>query len=419
MEEMIPEKSPLLLWAENEVKLACKHENSDWNGESFDYGCACYQSALKAFSSLCSEGHTIYSWFETIHILERLCYRLPLTPITINDFGYIKGVTPEMIDPDTGATLALCRIETPPSWEGDDGTRYYSCSRCSSLYMNVKPDYSYSFSDTDRTTCINIECFDDTYKNGLISDIVNEMYPITLPYYPSKNKYKVYTRTFLTDPSLGDFDTKEIVYIVKPDGEKVPVNRYFHEFKNVGFREISKDEYDELVKKRIDTQERKIAYNIANNVVDDIFDHGANAWRTVLGFKWNTHDVDDEIYEKDKSYNYCEIWWAFMRQTYKNDSSDELMNKLEKSISGCDILKTELCGWGAYHRISRLDTDLLNKYPQLQDVYNATHEIIKWTGDQYADAWTKTNDYIKELNSIDDDEKRVARRKEIIKEITK
>jgi hypothetical protein len=26
-------------WAEKEIELACKHENPDWDGESFDYGC--------------------------------------------------------------------------------------------------------------------------------------------------------------------------------------------------------------------------------------------------------------------------------------------------------------------------------------------------------------------------------------------
>lgn len=29
-------------WAENEVKLACKKENPNWDGKSFDYGCGYY-----------------------------------------------------------------------------------------------------------------------------------------------------------------------------------------------------------------------------------------------------------------------------------------------------------------------------------------------------------------------------------------
>ena len=33
----------MLDWAKNEVKLACKKENPDWDGESFDYGCVLSQ----------------------------------------------------------------------------------------------------------------------------------------------------------------------------------------------------------------------------------------------------------------------------------------------------------------------------------------------------------------------------------------
>lgn len=30
-------------WAKKEVEIACKKENPEWDGESFDYGCSCYQ----------------------------------------------------------------------------------------------------------------------------------------------------------------------------------------------------------------------------------------------------------------------------------------------------------------------------------------------------------------------------------------
>ena len=36
-------------WAEQECKLACKKENPnfDFGSDDFDYGCSCYESALK------------------------------------------------------------------------------------------------------------------------------------------------------------------------------------------------------------------------------------------------------------------------------------------------------------------------------------------------------------------------------------
>ena len=70
-------------WAEYEVKLACKKENPDWDGESFDYGCSCYQSALKAYKSIMEDDHSGFSYSITKNILKRLLDELPL--------GYMKG----------------------------------------------------------------------------------------------------------------------------------------------------------------------------------------------------------------------------------------------------------------------------------------------------------------------------------------
>lgn len=39
-------------WAQREVALACRREKPDRKEGEFDYGCACYESALKAFDSL-------------------------------------------------------------------------------------------------------------------------------------------------------------------------------------------------------------------------------------------------------------------------------------------------------------------------------------------------------------------------------
>ena len=417
------QKSSLLQWAENEVKLACHHENPDWDGKSFDYGCACYQSALEAFSKLCGVGHTENSWYETVHILERLCHHLPLTPITIHDFGYIPGVSPEMVDPKTGATPALGRVPTPPSWESEDGTLNYNCERHSGIYMKVRPDGTHVISDVNRVVCINIECPDDAYSSGTGNMIVNEMFPIGLPYYPSKNRYEVYIRTFLTDPAMGDFDTKEVVYVKKPNGEKVPINRYFHEYQTENgseFLEITKEQYDELLKKRIDTQERKITGHIASDIVDNIFDEGERVWGQILGTKWMP-DYDDEQYEEHKeeyhSYNYRKIWWALMRSVRQDDSCDDQLKALEKSVAACEPLMTKLSRWGVYRAIANQDEEFLKKHPELQDVYDKAKIIYDWTKEQYNQVTVEFNEIAKELNAIEDNDARIQRREAIIKEI--
>ena len=73
-------------WAKREVEIACKKENPKWDGKSFDYGCACYQSALKAYQSLCEDEHSGMSFNIAKNILIRLMEGNPLTPIIDEDF---------------------------------------------------------------------------------------------------------------------------------------------------------------------------------------------------------------------------------------------------------------------------------------------------------------------------------------------
>ena len=75
-EEIKREKSSMELWAENEVKIACHRK-----GGEFDYGCACYESALKAFQSLCNDGLSVASIMFTKAILNRMIAGKPLMPI--------------------------------------------------------------------------------------------------------------------------------------------------------------------------------------------------------------------------------------------------------------------------------------------------------------------------------------------------
>ena len=68
-------------WAKREVEIASKRERGDKPESEWDYGCACYDSALKAFESLCGDGHSGFSIGITKGILNRLIDGKPLTPI--------------------------------------------------------------------------------------------------------------------------------------------------------------------------------------------------------------------------------------------------------------------------------------------------------------------------------------------------
>ena len=207
-------------WAKHEIELACKYENPDWDGESFDYGCACYQSALKAFESLMSDEHSGASFGFTKSILIRLMDELPLTPITDEDFK----------------EAALCCER--------NGVVSTQCPRMSSLFRDRDADGSIKYSDINRQYCIDT-CNDTTYHCRRVSDIIDEMFPITLPYYPTTKKYKVYVESFLVNPANGDYDTQGVLYCITPKGERVEINRFFAEKDGEEMVEITKEEYEE------------------------------------------------------------------------------------------------------------------------------------------------------------------------------
>ena len=213
-------------WAEHEVELACKKENPDWDGKSFDYGCACYQSALKAYKSLLEDEHSGMSFAFTKSILIRLMNRLPLTPITEDDFK-----------------------DAPNSLSAKEDDITQQCPRMSSLFRTIDKDGNVSFNDVDRITCHNIGSKCD-YSSGLVNAIINKMFPITLPYWPSEKNFKVYTEEFLIDPANGDFDTVGVFYCIKPDAIRVEINKFFT-VRNDQMVEIPMKEYYSLKEKAV------------------------------------------------------------------------------------------------------------------------------------------------------------------------
>lgn len=206
-------------WAKKEIELACarEKEGDDEDGMS-EYGVLCYQSALKAFEVLLGDGHSGMSIGLTKNILNRLIDGKPLTPI--------EDV------PD---------VWTKSWYDEVKNKRVYQCNRMSALFKNVYDDGRVEYTSNDLYYCIDLENR-STFSGGVAGRIVREMFPITMPYYPTA-PIKVYQRDLLTDRKNGDFDTVGIFYIIKPDYERVEINRFFKE-EGSDFVEIDKAEYD-------------------------------------------------------------------------------------------------------------------------------------------------------------------------------
>jgi len=215
-------------WAKREIAIACKKENPDWDGKSFDYGCSCYQSALKAYESLCNDDHSGYSFSITKNILIRLMDGRPLTPITDEDFENVE---------------TCC-------WND----KLIQCPRMSSLFKKTDKDGNVSYSDNNRLECIDINS-QDIYSSGETDKIVNKLYPITLPYYPMNKKFKIYSEDFLTDKNNGDYDTIGYLYMITPDDKRIELNIFRSEV-NGKWVDITKEEYEERKKKSLIEEEK-------------------------------------------------------------------------------------------------------------------------------------------------------------------
>lgn len=217
-------KMSMMEWAKNEIAIASKRERGNKPENEWDYGCACYDSAMKAFESLLGDGHSGMSIRLTKNILNRLIDGKPLTPIEdIEDVWNVcsRGKSDEIVA--------------------------YQCKRMSSLFKDVHSDGTVKYHDNNRCYCTYKDNPSVSWYNGFVANIYDEMYPLTLPYMPSSRPDVIVCDELLTDRKNGDYDTIAILYIRRANGEKVEVNRYFKE-NDVSFTEISLEEYKERQK---------------------------------------------------------------------------------------------------------------------------------------------------------------------------
>ena len=221
----------MLEWAKREVEIACKRENPDRKEGEFDYGCACYESALKAFNCLMEDSHSGMTIGFTKSILNRLIDGKCLTPI--EDVGDIWNY----------------------SFDRGDGVKTYQCKRMSGFFKDVYPDGRVKYTDVNRVIKVDMTT-DTTWHSGFIDRIVNDLYPITMPYIPTDKPFKVYCEDFLTDSKNGDYDTVGVLYGIDPEGNRFDIYRYFKDGDgDECMIETGKEEYE--TRKLMDKERRE------------------------------------------------------------------------------------------------------------------------------------------------------------------
>lgn len=215
--------SEMLNWAKREIEIANKRAKNIKPKIECEYSIACYKSAFKAYKTLLKDGHSGCSISITKNILNRLIDENPLTPIE-----------------DTEDTWNLVSQK--------DGVTTYQCRRMSSLFKDVietNGTITVKYNNINACYCIE-EGSNIPYHSSLINKLYSEMFPITMPYMPPIEPDIVVCKEFVVDPGNGDFDTIAVLYIQKPYGDRIEINRYFKEANTkTGWKEIDLDEYNE------------------------------------------------------------------------------------------------------------------------------------------------------------------------------
>lgn len=221
------EEENVLDWASNEVKLAIASEKAaSRDMEDWQYGVECYKSALRAYKSLYQDNHSDFNIQITKSILNRLTNGLPLTHIEDTD--------------DIWTNVMI----------NADNRKHYQCKRMSSLFKEVSEDGSVTYSDIDRVRGVNIDNPDASYYSGFLTRLIDNIFPITMPYLPSTKKFRVTYEEFLFDPKNEDYDTVAYLDILTPNGKKIVLNRYFKEEDNK-MVQIERAEFEERKVKRV------------------------------------------------------------------------------------------------------------------------------------------------------------------------
>ena len=298
-------------WAKREVEIACKRENPNWDGKSFDYGCSCYMSALKAFESLCDDGHSGYSFSVTRSILKKLLDNRPLTPITDEDFVNQISIF--------------------------DDREEYQCSRMSSLFKTVYEDGSVEYSDVNRAYSFDAEFPDDTFTCGFDEDFLDKLIPITLPYNGTSTKYEIKVQRFDTKDGV---EYRAILSIKDPDGKVIPIDKYYRiSNEDSEHKVITKEEFELALQNRVHTIAEMVKDRILHILEFYEDDYGDECYKGFLRRLGTDPLISGKLLEACQVFEHCDpeyrTWTYLRRLVHKHkdfEDYDPIFDGLVESI---------------------------------------------------------------------------------------
>lgn len=212
------EKSPVEVWAENEIAIAKK--NTDW------YMNAAIDSAMRAFRCLCEDKHSGLSIQIAQEILNRLIDQLPLT---------------ELKDTD----------EFPIAYKDANAT-IYQASRCSAVMKTIRAPANAS---SGKWIDVGAQIFwidvgDKIYnedQNCIVEAVHHETDPIVFPYFPDSNPIQYLVDTVMEGSNV---IAVHVIRRIRAFGRiSEPVDKYYRYVEDTSrIEEFDKEEFEVMKK---------------------------------------------------------------------------------------------------------------------------------------------------------------------------
>ena len=175
-----------------------------------EYGLLVCSNAEEIMELIESQGHTGFSFSQLANILIRLLKEKPLFPITDN--------------PDEWGTEADNYV----------GNTSLQNNRCGNIFKHSDG----TITDVERAVFVDTYNDNNSFWHSKRADeIVDKLFPITLPYMPEDKPYYVYGKDMFLDENGNDKTNENIgyynytiyEYLITPTGEKIEINEIVDE----------------------------------------------------------------------------------------------------------------------------------------------------------------------------------------------
>lgn len=173
-----------------------------------------YETAFAVFEDFLDKTEGLDAPDIVKSILAQLLRGDTLTPIDDNeeDWNFISGFDPVAKNDNPGYSIYLSE-------------RRPSLIKKVSYERETGDVVSTIYTDTERAVCIDINT-NGVYTGGFGLAILDEMFPIAMPYQPD-GKIKIFYEDFKYYRDSEDADTIGILYFRMPDGKMEEVKRFF------------------------------------------------------------------------------------------------------------------------------------------------------------------------------------------------